>query len=255
MADNQITSYSFHSNKIRTLTDAHNEIVFCLADVCKSLDLGQVNKTAAQIKEEFGCTELNSAHVTDALGRDQEATFITEPQLYFVMMRSRAKVAREFRQWIVNEVLPSIRKTGAYKQESQGKQGNATQGVSAEDVKKLASMSWNANKIFTALEGKVDTQTTLECVNVAATSWRQGYAVACKKKEKEIAELREKNSALQQALDEKSKVSEATDTVNYADGVPVAELLTLAQGYAALGSKALQLLKEERLGHQSITLK
>lgn len=39
---------------------------------------------------------------------------ITEPQLYFVMMRSNSKIAREFRQWICNEVLPSIRKTGSY---------------------------------------------------------------------------------------------------------------------------------------------
>ena len=34
------------------------------------------------------------------------------------MMRSRAKVAKEFRQWIVNEVLPATRKTGAYIQAS-----------------------------------------------------------------------------------------------------------------------------------------
>lgn len=43
-----------------------------------------------------------------------QATFITEPQLYFVLMRSRSEQARPFRQWVVNEVLPSIRKTGAY---------------------------------------------------------------------------------------------------------------------------------------------
>lgn len=69
---------------------------------------------ANQIKDEFGCPKLNLAHLKDTLGRDQEFTMITEPQLYFVMMRSRAKVAREFRQWICNKVLPSIRKTGGY---------------------------------------------------------------------------------------------------------------------------------------------
>lgn len=69
---------------------------------------------ANQIKDEFGCPKLNLAHLKDTLGRDQEFTMITEPQLYFVMMRSRTKVAREFRQWICNEVLPAIRKTGGY---------------------------------------------------------------------------------------------------------------------------------------------
>lgn len=40
---------------------------------------------------------------------------ITEPQLYFVLMRSDKPKAREFRQWVINEVLPSIRKSGSYK--------------------------------------------------------------------------------------------------------------------------------------------
>ena len=39
---------------------------------------------------------------------------ITEPQLYFVMMRSRSAVARKFRQWIVNEVLPALHSKGYY---------------------------------------------------------------------------------------------------------------------------------------------
>lgn len=82
--------------------------------MCKVLDGNQPNKVAEAIREEFGCPELNSAHVVDALGRAQEATFVTEPQLYFVMMRSRSEFARPFRQWVVNEVLPSIRKTGKY---------------------------------------------------------------------------------------------------------------------------------------------
>ena len=39
---------------------------------------------------------------------------ITEPQLYFVLMRSDKPKAKPFRQWVVNEVLPSIRKQGYY---------------------------------------------------------------------------------------------------------------------------------------------
>ena len=79
---------------------------------------GEEPKVLSQLKEEFECPNFKLGHVLDSLGRDQQATFITEPQLYFVMMRSRAKVAKEFRQWIVNEVLPATRKTGAYIQAS-----------------------------------------------------------------------------------------------------------------------------------------
>lgn len=110
----QITSFNYNTNVIRTQVADDGEPLFCLADICKVLDGNQPNKVAEAIREEFGCTELNSAHVVDTLGREQEATFVTEPQLYFVLMRSRSDNARPFRQWVVNDVLPSIRKTGKY---------------------------------------------------------------------------------------------------------------------------------------------
>ena len=113
-----IPTFSFHKNSIRVQGTADNPL-FCLADVCKVLALTSPNKVVAQIKEEFDLTgELNSGVIESTNNRKLTATFITEPQLYFVMMRSRAKVAKEFRQWIVNEVLPAIRKTGAYIQAS-----------------------------------------------------------------------------------------------------------------------------------------
>ena len=44
---------------------------------------------------------------------------ITEPQLYFVLMRSDKPKAKPFRQWVVSEVLPSIRRHGFYAKEAQ----------------------------------------------------------------------------------------------------------------------------------------
>lgn len=114
MANSNLSTYDFHSSNIRVITSDEGVILFCLSDVCVTLKLTNPTVMANQIKDEFGCPKLNLAHLKDTLGRDQEFTMITEPQLYFVMMRSRAKVAREFRQWICNEVLPSIRKTGGY---------------------------------------------------------------------------------------------------------------------------------------------
>lgn len=113
MSNSNLTSYNFHNSDIRVVQNDKGEVLFCLADVCASLNLSQSNKTANQIKEEFGGTELNSAPLKTK-GGVQQCTMITEPQLYFVMMRSNSKIAREFRQWICNEVLPSIRKTGGY---------------------------------------------------------------------------------------------------------------------------------------------
>ena len=99
--------------KVRVLGDSENPL-FCLADICKILGLESTNKVANSIKREFGWGELNSAHLIDELGRKQKATFISEPQLYFVLMRSDKPNAKPFRQWVTREVLPQIRKTGTY---------------------------------------------------------------------------------------------------------------------------------------------
>ena len=114
MSNSNLTSYNFHDSNIRVEQNDKGEVLFCLADVCASLQLTNANNIVNQIKEEFSIPMLNIGMVTRPDGSRIEVNFITEPQLYFVMMRSRAKVAREFRQWICNEVLPSIRKTGGY---------------------------------------------------------------------------------------------------------------------------------------------
>ena len=122
-------AFVFNSNQIRVYGTYENPL-FCLADVCKVLQLTSPNKTANQIKEEFEGEELNS-YPLQTKGGVQKLTFITEPQLYFVMMRSRAKTAKSFRQWICNEVIPKIRKTGKYEQKPKP---TMRQGYSVKDL-------------------------------------------------------------------------------------------------------------------------
>lgn len=115
---NQITSqltnqdFIFNSIKIR-VQGTYDEPLFCLADVCKVLNLTNASKVAEQIKTEFEVPNLKLGTFNTGFGI-KEFTMINEPQLYFVMMRSRSSVARSFRQWICNEVIPTIRKTGSY---------------------------------------------------------------------------------------------------------------------------------------------
>ncbi len=239
-----LTTYSFHDNAIRTLNSEQNETLFCLADVCRSLDLTTPARTAEQIKEEFGCGELNSYHVTDSLGREQEATFITEPQLYFVMMRSRAKVAREFRQWICNEVLPSIRKTGAYAVST--RKIGEKDGVFEDELRNLDKSSWYAKRIYNLLQGKVDASTTTKVIDVAATAWKQGYAVACDRHEKEL-QLAHKDTKYYHDLAEKVAIMVCNVQKNAAKERQAAEeyrakLIKTTSEYAVLGAEAFKLL-------------
>lgn len=101
--------------EIRVAVDSGGEPLFCLADICKALDLTTPAKVANAIKSEFELGELNSYPLKTA-GGTQNFTMITEAQLYFVLMRSDKPNAKAFRKWVNCEVLPSIRKTGGYNQ-------------------------------------------------------------------------------------------------------------------------------------------
>ena len=52
--------------------------------------------------------------VTDALGRLRPTLVVNEYGLYDLILRSRKPEARKFKRWILEEVLPTLRKTGSY---------------------------------------------------------------------------------------------------------------------------------------------
>lgn len=55
----------------------------------------------------------------DTPGGAQQFTIINEPGLYSVIPRSDKPQAKDFKRWVTHEVLPSIRKTGAYGQDNE----------------------------------------------------------------------------------------------------------------------------------------
>ena len=91
--------------EVRTVV-LNSEPMFCLADVCKSLDIKNATDVAKRLDDDER-TRLN-------LGRQGETNFVTESGLYAVILRSDKPNAKKFRKWITGEVLPSIRKTGSY---------------------------------------------------------------------------------------------------------------------------------------------
>ena len=92
--------------------------MFCLKDVCDSLGL-QVGAVAnrlqsCHINSIKVATEVISHGVATGKMQEQEMFFISEPDLYRVIFQSRKSSARKFQDWVFNEVLPSLRTTGAY---------------------------------------------------------------------------------------------------------------------------------------------
>ena len=52
--------------------------------------------------------------IRDSIGRPQNPVIINESGLYSLVMSSKLPNARQFKRWVTNEVLPSIRKNGGY---------------------------------------------------------------------------------------------------------------------------------------------
>ena len=107
-----IQVFNCELGNIRVIIE-NGEPLFCLVDICKALDLSNSRMVAEAIKSEFEGCKFN-LHPLETSGGVQNFTFITESQLYFILMRSKSINAKPFRQWLTNEVLPSIRKTGSY---------------------------------------------------------------------------------------------------------------------------------------------
>ena len=82
--------------------------LFCLADVCKILGL-----QASRVKDRLEKGVISSNPLLTS-GGIQQLNFVNEDGLYDVILDSRKPEAKAFRKWVTSEVLPTIRKHGAY---------------------------------------------------------------------------------------------------------------------------------------------
>ena len=84
-----------------------NEPWFVAKDVCNILGIANPTDALNKGLEDFERARLN-------LGRQGEANIISESGFYTLVLRSRKPIAKPFRLWVTQEVLPQIRKTGGY---------------------------------------------------------------------------------------------------------------------------------------------
>ena len=94
------------------VTAIDGEPWFVAKDVCDILGIS--NPTMAiEGLENFERAKFN-------LGRQGEANIISESGFYTLVLRSRKPVAKPFRIWVTNKILPTIRKTGGYVNTDEG---------------------------------------------------------------------------------------------------------------------------------------
>lgn len=91
--------------EIRTITK-NNEPWFVAIDVCNALELSNPTVVVGRLDEDER-TKFN-------LGRQGMTNIVSEYGLYNLILASRKKEAKKFKRWITHEVIPTIRKHGAY---------------------------------------------------------------------------------------------------------------------------------------------
>lgn len=96
--------------QIRTAVTENGEPLFCLADLCKAIEVSNSRNVAARLDEDT----VQTLDTTDTMGRMKQIVFVSEAGMYEVILRSNSEKAKSFRKWVCGEVLPSIRKSGGY---------------------------------------------------------------------------------------------------------------------------------------------
>lgn len=106
---NDLQIFKYQNREVRTV-ELNGEPWFVLKDVCGVLGISHITDTAKRMDED----EVGQTEVIDSVGRKQQTYIINESGLYNVILRSDKPEAKPFRKWVTSEVLPTIRKHGAY---------------------------------------------------------------------------------------------------------------------------------------------
>ena len=98
--------------EIRTVLEK-GEPWFVAADVCRALDIKNNRDALTRLDE-----DEKHVGLTDTNRGNREATFVNECGLYSLILSCRKPEAKSFKRWVTHEVIPSIRKYGAYMTDS-----------------------------------------------------------------------------------------------------------------------------------------
>ena len=146
---NELQIFNYNGNEVRTV-QIDGEPWWVLKDVCGVLDLSDTNKTAERLEPD----ELTRIKFVSG-GQKREMVCVNESGLYNVILRSDKPEAKPFRKWVTAEVLPSIRKHGAY--------------LTPETLEQAILNPDTMIKLCTALKDEQEKNKALQAVNSSLT--------------------------------------------------------------------------------------
>ena len=103
-----VTPFDFHGLPVRVIDDGHGEPWFIAKDIAEALGYSNTSKAI-----NAHCKAVSTCH-TEMGGQVRAVQIIPERDLYRLVMKSKLPAAEQFEEWVVGQVLPSIRKTGTF---------------------------------------------------------------------------------------------------------------------------------------------
>ena len=134
--------------EIRTLEE-NGTVLFCGNDVAKALGYARPNDA---VSTHCRATVKRSSPIS---GKMQEINFIPEGDVYRLIVRSKLPSAEKFEHWVFDDILPTIRKHGAY--------------MTPETLEQAVLNPDYLLKVVTALKNETDKRKALEVTNSALT--------------------------------------------------------------------------------------
>lgn len=107
---NQQQIFNFESKQVRIIL-VNDEPFFVGKDVAEVLGY---SNTAKAIRDHVDVEDRRSERIVHPLGGKQDSVVINESGLYSLILSSKMPNAKKFKRWVTSEVLPTIRKHGAY---------------------------------------------------------------------------------------------------------------------------------------------
>lgn len=179
--------------ELRTV-EINGEPWFVGKDVAEALGYNEPHKA---IQRHVDKDDGMKRPVTDPTGRKQETWLINESGLYSLILSSKLPSAKEFKHWVTSEVLPSIRKNGAYIRNQENMTPAeivargliAAQNIINEKEKEIAILNGRCGLLTQAVDDKQDIINAISR-NVPAPTKRMMLNRVMRRRSPELAQSR-----------------------------------------------------------------